>query len=109
MSEGEIITRAARWEARNPLTRAATSVIGAIRKELRQNWQLLLMVLPGVIVVFIVNYMPMPGIILAFKDYKASKGIWGSDWVGLRNFEFLFSSGTAWQLIRNTVALNFLF
>jgi putative aldouronate transport system permease protein len=51
----------------------------------------------------------MPGIILAFKDYKVAKGIWGSDWVGLKNFQFLISSGTAWQLIRNTVALNVLF
>jgi len=75
-------------------------------KEVRQHWALYLMALPGLAVVFIVSYMPMPGIILAFKDYKVSKGIWGSEWVGLKNFQFLLSSGTAWQIIRNTLALN---
>ncbi len=64
------------------------------------------MTLPGLVVVFVINYMPMPGIILAFKDYKVSKGIWGSDWVGLKNFQFLFSSGAAWEIIRNTLVLN---
>jgi len=67
------------------------------------------MALPGLAVVFIVSYMPMPGIILAFKDYKVAKGVWGSDWVGLRNFEFLFTSGIAWEIIRNTLVLNALF
>lgn len=73
---------------------------------LRQNGALLLMALPGVLVVFIVSYMPMPGIVLAFKDYKAALGVWGSPWVGLRNFQFLFNSGIAWEIIRNTVVLN---
>lgn len=67
------------------------------------------MALPGLIVVFIVSYMPMPGVILAFKDYKVTKGIWGSDWVGLKNFQFLLNSGTAVEIIRNTVVLNLLF
>jgi putative aldouronate transport system permease protein len=67
------------------------------------------MALPGLVVVFIVSYMPMPGIVLAFKNYRAAQGVWGSDWVGLNNFQFLFSSGTAWQIIRNTVVLNGLF
>lgn len=67
------------------------------------------MALPGLLVVFVVSYMPMPGIILAFKDYKVIKGVWGSDWVGLKNFQFLFNSGIAWEIIRNTVVLNALF
>ncbi len=88
--------------AHNRLERLAM----AFRKEIRQHWVLLLMALPGLAVVFIVSYMPMPGVILAFKDYKAAKGIWGSDWVGLKNFAFLLNSGTALQLIRNTLLLN---
>jgi putative aldouronate transport system permease protein len=70
---------------------------------------LMLMALPAVAVVFVICYMPMPGIILAFKDYKPGLGIWGSHWTGLKNFQFLFDSGIAWQIIRNTVFLNFLF
>jgi putative aldouronate transport system permease protein len=67
------------------------------------------MAFPAVAVIFVVSYMPMPGIILAFKNYKPGLGIWGSEWVGLKNFEFLFNSGIAWQIIRNTLLLNFLF
>jgi putative aldouronate transport system permease protein len=78
-------------------------------REIRKNWALMLMALPAVVVVFVICYMPMPGIILAFKNYKPGLGIWGSEWTGLKNFEFLFNSGIAWQIIRNTVFLNFLF
>jgi len=84
-------------------------VLYAIRKELIKNGALYLMALPAVVIVFIVSYMPMPGIILAFKDYKPATGIWGSRWVGFANFQFLFNSGIAWQIIRNTLLLNFLF
>lgn len=80
-----------------------------IAHDLRKNRTLLLMALPGLVVVFLVSYMPMPGVVLAFKNYKVAKGIWGSDWVGLNNFQFLINSGTAWQIIRNTLVLNTLF
>ncbi len=78
-------------------------------REIQRNGSLMLMALPAVAVIFVVSYMPMPGIILAFKDYKPGPGIWGSQWVGLKNFEFLVNSGIAWQIIRNTLLLNFLF
>lgn len=77
--------------------------------DLRRNKTLLLMALPGLAVVFVVSYMPMPGIVLAFKNYRVAQGVWGSDWVGLNNFQFLFNSGIAWQIIRNTLVLNALF
>lgn len=80
-----------------------------IAYDLHKNRTLLLMALPGLVVVFLVSYMPMPGVVLAFKNYKVAKGIWGSDWVGLNNFQFLINSGTAWQIIRNTLVLNTLF
>ncbi|MBA3868121.1 MAG: sugar ABC transporter permease [Anaerolineae bacterium] len=87
--------------------------IGAFVRDLsydiRKNRALLLMALPGLAVVFVISYMPMPGIVLAFKNYRAAQGVWGSNWVGFNNFQFLFNSGTAWQIIRNTLALNALF
>ncbi len=89
----------------NPIAR----LLNGAWREIRKNWSLMLMALPGVVVVFIVSYMPMPGIILAFKNYKPGPGIWGSEWTGLKNFQFLFNSGIAWQIIRNTLLLNFLF
>ena len=84
-------------------------LLNAAWREIRKNWMLMLMALPAVVVVFVICYMPMPGIILAFKDYKPGKGIWGSNWTGLKNFQFLFNSGIAWQIVRNTVGLNFMF
>ncbi len=83
--------------------------VGEIRHELEKNGALMLMALPGVILLLLFAYLPMPGIILAFKDYNFSKGLLGSDWVGLQNFMFLFGSGAAWRLIRNTLVLNSLF
>lgn len=92
-----------------PPSGGLAKVLYPIQRELRRNGTLYLMALPAVAIIFVVSYMPMPGIILAFKDYKPATGIWGSNWVGLKNFEFLFNSGIAWQIIRNTLLLNFLF
>ncbi len=61
------------------------------------------------IYVFIMSYIPMFGIIIAFKSYNYADGILGSPWVGFKNFEFFFKSDIAWRLIRNTVANNLLF
>src|SRR5512145_2040617 len=73
-----------------------------LRRDWNRNGVLLLMALPGIIQIFIFAYLPMPGLILAFKNYRAAQGIWGSDWVGFKNFEFLFSTGDAWRIIFNT-------
>lgn len=89
--------------------RALSFVWRPLVYDLRHNKALLLMALPALVVIFLVNYMPMPGIVLAFKNYKVANGVWGSDWVGLNNFQFLLNSGIAWQIIRNTVVLNALF
>lgn len=97
-----------------PVMTAATNrsrrgVWGRMRRFFDANGTLLLMVLPGCLILFAFSYLPMPGIILAFKDFKAAQGIWGSEWVGLANFEYLFSTGTAWRIIFNTVFINGLF
>lgn len=62
-----------------------------------------------VLLVFIFNYIPMGGIIIAFKNYKFNLGIFKSPWVGFSNFEFFFKSNVFVQLIRNTLFNNFLF
>ena len=51
-----------------------------------------LMMLPGLLYLFINNYMPMAGLVVAFKQVNFSTGIWKSPWVGLKNFEFLFTT-----------------
>ncbi|WJH36100.1 ABC transporter permease subunit [Paenibacillus sp. CC-CFT747] len=62
--------------------------------------------LPAVIYIFIMAYIPMFGVIVAFKNYRYDKGILGSDWIGFKNFEFLFKSETAFRITRNTVLYN---
>jgi putative aldouronate transport system permease protein len=77
---------------------------------LRQNMALFGMTLPGVLLLFLMRYLPMGGLVLAFKNYKFDQGIWGSAWVGLQNFRFLFSSPDfALRVTRNTVVLNWVF
>lgn len=65
--------------------------------------------LPGLIYLFINNYMPMPGLVVAFKQYNARKGIYGSKWVGLKNFEYLFTTNDAFVITRNTICYNLTF
>ena len=67
------------------------------------------MMLPGLLYLLINNYLPMPGIILAFKKVNWRLGIFGSKWNGLKNFTFLLSSGQLATIVRNTVLYNLAF
>ena len=75
-------------------------------REVRKNWALFTMLIPATLVIFLLAYMPMTGLILAFKNYRFDKGIFGSDWNGLENFRYMFSSGTGWLITKNTVLYN---
>ncbi len=78
-------------------------------KNVRTHKWLLLMALPGVAVILVFCYLPMFGVILAFKDYNVIDGIIGSKWAGLNNFKYLFSTSDAWRITYNTIYLNALF
>ena len=67
------------------------------------------MALPAVIYIIMFNYIPMFGIVIAFKDFNYRKGIFGSEWCGFENFEFLFKSGDLAMMLRNTLAYNIVF
>ncbi|WP_073277336.1 ABC transporter permease [Anaerocolumna jejuensis] len=67
------------------------------------------MMLPGFLYLFINNYMPLPGLVIAFKQYNARKGIFGSNWIGFKNFEYLFKTSDAWVITRNTILYNVAF
>lgn len=79
------------------------------RKKLVSSWPLMFIALPGLVYLLINNYIPMLGVFLAFKDYNYVKGIFGSDWVGLNNFQFLFRTQDAWIMTRNTILYNLAF
>ena len=67
------------------------------------------MLLPGFLYLLINNYLPMGGLIIAFKDVKWNIGIWNSEWVGLANFEYLFKTPDAFNITRNTIVYNIVF
>ena len=67
------------------------------------------MLLPAAIVVILMCYIPMSGIVLAFKEFNYHDGIFGSPWAGLQNFLFFFKSGKAWAVTRNTILYNIAF
>ena len=70
---------------------------------------LYLLAAPALILLFIFNYIPMYGVILAFKELNYVDGIWGSPWAGMYNFKFLFSSPDAFLITRNTIVYNVFF
>jgi putative aldouronate transport system permease protein len=71
-----------------------------------RSYQLYLFILPTLVYFLIFHYMPMYGMIIAFKSFSPNLGYWGSPWVGLDNFERFFSSPQFWSLIRNTLLLS---
>lgn len=75
----------------------------------KEDLSLHVMALPALAVLFVFSYLPMFGIIIAFKKLNVAKGIFASDWVGFKNFEFLFASSDAWVITRNTVVYNAIF
>ena len=82
---------------------------GSKMAKFKRYLPLYIMFLPGAIYLIINNYIPMAGIIVAFKNYNARSGIWGSPWAGLSNFEFLFATPDAWTITRNTLLYNLAF
>lgn len=75
----------------------------------KKDMPLIAMALPALIILFLFNYVPMFGAVIAFKDFTAREGIWGSPWVGLDNFKYIFSSGDIAISIRNTMLYNIAF
>lgn len=80
-----------------------------LQRWLRNNGAPLVMSLPAVLHLLIFAYLPMFGIIIAFKEYRFDQGILGSKWVGFYNFRYLFSSAVAARITRNTILMNLLF
>ena len=76
--------------------------------ELKKNRALWVMLLPALTASIVLQYLPMSGLVLAFKNYRFDLGVFGSEWNGLENFEYLFSSGTGWLITRNTILYNLL-
>lgn len=72
----------------------------------KHRWQYL-MILPGVVLLFLFSYIPMAGIVVAFRDFQIGSSIWSSPWVGLDNFAFLHEPHF-WTVVRNTLYISVL-
>lgn len=80
-----------------------------LKTKLRNNIPLAFMALPGIIYLICFSYLPMFGVVIAFKDYNYVDGIFGSSWAGLKYFKYFFASNDAAVVIRNTLLYNVLF
>ena len=79
-----------------------------LRRSASRNIPLLIMLLPGILFLISNNYLPMFGILIAFKKVNFSIGIIKSPWNGFENFKFLFATRDAWIMVRNTLLYNFI-
>lgn len=82
---------------------------GKRKKSNRRYLPFYFMMVPGIMYLIINNYIPMAGIIIAFKRMNFIKGVWRSPWVGFKNFEFLFHSKDAYIITRNVILYNIAF
>lgn len=82
--------------------------MGGFFGELKKNRTLFIMSVPAVLLVLLLCYIPMAGMVLAFKDYRFNLGIFGSPWNGIKNFRFFFISGIGFLVTRNTILFNLL-
>jgi putative aldouronate transport system permease protein len=85
--------------------RLRAAFLGDFRGYTRHKW-LVLIFLPGLLYYIVFHYVPMYGLLIAFKDYRFKAGIIGSPWVGLEHFRHLFALGSFWEVFRNTVIIS---
>lgn len=78
-------------------------------REFKRKRVLFLMLLPAIIYFIVFCYIPMPGAYVAFVDYNINKGIFGSRFIGFKNFEFLAKTGQLWNITKNTLLYNLAF
>lgn len=81
---------------------------GSMKKELKKYFPFYMFLLPAIILVILFCYMPMEGLMIAFKDYKMARGIEGSEWVGLKHFQALFSDPNFYRVLGNTLKISIL-
>ena len=93
------------------MTMVAASVKKIPKRAAQKKMTLALfsMMIPGFVYLIINNYIPMAGLVIAFKRFDYSLGMWSSPWAGLSNFTYLFKTNDALNIMRNTVCYNLVF
>ncbi|WP_284641552.1 ABC transporter permease [Paenibacillus silviterrae] len=77
-----------------------------LRDRMLQHKYIYLLALPGILYFIVFKFVPMWGLLLAFKDYNPYSGFWGSEWIGLKHFTELFGDSNFYIMLRNTFAIN---
>ena len=77
-----------------------------LRQRILENWQHYLLLLPAVVYLVIFHYIPMYGVQIAFRDFRASKGILGSEWVGMKHFIRFLNYPDFWKILWNTLSIT---
>ncbi|MBP1988842.1 ABC transporter permease [Paenibacillus eucommiae] len=77
------------------------------KNRIRKTVPLYVLLAPAMVALFLFNYMPMYGIIIAFQDYSVFKGVLGSDWVGWKHFSYFLHDRMFWVVMKNTLIINF--
>ncbi len=90
----------------NTLVSSEKKKTGSVWRKIKFGIPLYTMMIPGFIYLFINNYLPMAGLVVAFKQYDARKGIFGTDFIGFQNFKYLFATKDALVITRNTLLYN---
>jgi len=85
--------------------RERTTLTG-LQRSLRRHWTLYLLMIVPIIWFVVFKYIPMSNAVLAFKNYNVVAGIWGSEWIGWRNFQMFFENPVFWNLLKNTFLLS---
>ena len=89
-----------------PTSERALRALRHVRRRLANDWQIYIFLLPAMVFFYVFNYLPLYGIQIAFRNFKAVRGITGSDWVGLKNFRDFFNAYYFGRLFSNTFLLN---
>jgi len=105
MSDTATITPTTSSPAKVKNTKLKPSFFATVKK----YWIFYVMMLPAAALLFVNNYIPMAGVLIAFKNINYTKGILASPWIGFDNFKYLFSSDAAWVITRNTIGYNIVF
>lgn len=86
--------------------RTFSAACAELVRQIKKHPLLYLMLLPAITYFVVFKYIPMGGIVIAFENFKATKGIWGSDWVGMKYFNLLFRDRAFWRAFNNTVIIS---
>lgn len=105
-NRGNLTAPASKAAAPTGIMRTSQQRRNSFWKRVMINWELYLFILPTLIFFIIFRYWPMYGVLIAFKDFSGSLGIWDSPWVGFANFERFFGSYQFWDLLQNTIILS---